>query len=130
VPMLEGEGHGRPVVRNSPGILFQASPCQTVGVINRKSLPSCDQSNFGQLVKILQGFFRRIFSFILASGGLSLPLLLPLLMLMRQGLKGLRRSDLDEYHLKPNNVFLWRRNKTIVPANKYQAVRILGSDID
>ena len=58
VPMLEGEGHGRPVVRNAPGILFQASPCQTLGVMNRKSLPSCDQSNFGQLVKILQGFFQ------------------------------------------------------------------------
>jgi hypothetical protein len=26
--------------------------------MDRKSLPSCDQSNFGQLVKILQGFFQ------------------------------------------------------------------------
>jgi hypothetical protein len=32
-------------------ILFQASPCQTLGAMNRTSLPFRDQSNVGQLVK-------------------------------------------------------------------------------
>jgi hypothetical protein len=56
-------------------ILFQASPCQTLGAMHRKSLPFRDQSNVEQLVKFTGLFFRRIFSFILASGeGLHLPL--------------------------------------------------------
>jgi hypothetical protein len=91
--MLEGEGHGRPVVRNARGILFQASPCQTVGVMNRKSLPFGDQSNFGQLVNILQGFFqedlllyfgvrRALFATATATATATA-------MLMRQGLRGL-----------------------------------------
>lgn len=50
---------------------------------------------------------------------LSLP---PLLL---QGARGPRRSTLDEYHGNPNIAFLWGRNKTTVPVNRFEAIPIL-----
>lgn len=71
-------------------------------------MPFRDQSNVGQLEKFT-GLFqedlllylgvRRRAPFATAA--------VPSTANAPQGLEGLRRSNLDEYQLKPNNVFLW-----------------------
>ena len=77
----------------------------------------CDQSDVEQLVKVLQGF----------SGGSSPLFVLQEALFATATATAAATAPFKpgRYHGNPNNAFLWGRNKTTVPANRFEAIRIL-----